>query len=305
MPTGNPSHLAAAVRLAVAGVRRRGASRRSQVQEPARKLAVERRGIRANPERVGRYLAATGGLDLYPAGGAADEIPPTYSAVWETALSLELLALDGMPFPSGGVVHLASEIVVLRPLRLSDPVRCRLELTRMEAHARGALLVLGLRCWNGSGQMCQQNESRLLIPGASAARGSPRAPRGEPASEGDTAPRWRRLASWQLAADAGLAYARASGDFNPIHLWPWSARLLGFSRPILHGHCTVAMMAHEVARATGRPTRKLSARFRAPLELPASVRLDAAEPAGEGCVMLRVVGEGDGDRTLVEGRWVG
>lgn len=298
MQSGNPSHLRAAVRLAVAGVRRRGAPGPPAGPEPGRKPAVERQGIAPSPARVHRYLAATGGEGLYRLDGEDAVMPPTYSAVWETALTLELLALDGMPFPSAGVVHLGSEVVVLRPVRLGDRLRCRLELARVEAHARGVVMVLEFRCWTAAGQLCQQNEARVLIVGAERSRRMPRPARAESerAAEEDEEAQWREVATWKLRGDAGLRYARASGDFNPVHLWPWSARLLGFSRPILHGHCILAMLAHELVRATGEGTRKVSARFRAPVELPAKVRLEAAG----GRVRLT-----EGERRLVEGTWLG
>lgn len=295
---GSPSHLGAAIRLAVAGVRQGRVRKQVRPVVPGRKPAVERQGIEPSPERVRRYLALTGGAMLYPLDAADPVISPTYSAVWETALTLELLALEGMPFPSNGVLHLASELVVLRPLRTSDRLRCRLELVRIEGHSRGAVLVLELRLWNAAGMLCQQNETRLLVPGAASPPGAPRTPRsgsdGVDALPAESA--WREVATWQLAGDAGLRYARASGDFNPIHLWPWSARLLGFSRPILHGHCILAMMAHAMCSATGDRTRKISARFRGPLELPATVRLEASNGR------LRLL---DGERRLVEGSWVG
>lgn len=302
---GNPSHLGAAVRLAVSGVRRRRRVAGSPA-EPGRKLAVERRDVRAEPARVERYLAATRGTDVHPLSGGDAEVPPTYTAVWETALSLELLANDSLPFPSGGVVHLSSEVVALRPIHLSDRVRCRLELTRLEAHSRGAVLVLGMRCWNAAGQLCQQNESRLLLPGAPAPRGAGRPPRGDATAREGGELDWQSMGDWSLPADAGVRYARASGDFNPIHLWPWSSRLLGFPRPVLHGHCVVAMIAHDLSRATGRTTRKVSARFRAPLQLPARVRLEAAQGGEAGYMAVRLMEEADGaERRLVEGSWVG
>jgi acyl dehydratase len=307
MPKGGPSHLAAVVRLAVAGARRRGRSQLRRPAEPARKLAVERRGIGAEVAQLSRYLAATRGSAVYPLAGDDAVLPPTYSAVWETALTLELLAMEGMPFPGRGIVHVASELVVVRPLRLGEQVRCRLALERAEAHPRGTLLVLDSRCWNEAGQLCQQNETEILVRGAVAPAGAQRMPQ-TAASGGATNGegwRWREVATWPLPADAGVRYARASGDFNPIHLWPWSSRLLGYSRPILHGHCTLAMIAHELSTVTGRQTRKIAARFRAPVELPGRVRLEAAEEPESSALALRVVSSEGTGKPYAEGRWVG
>ena len=43
-----------------------------------------------------------------------------------------------------------------------------------------------------------------------------------------------------MAGDTGIRYAKVSGDWNPHHLYPWSARLLGYRSPIAHGLWTLA-----------------------------------------------------------------
>ena len=43
----------------------------------------------------------------------------------------------------------------------------------------------------------------------------------------------RTFGGWTVAHDAGRRYAALSGDCNPIHLWPWSARLMGMRAPII------------------------------------------------------------------------
>lgn len=226
---------------------------------------------------------------------------------------LELLAHDGLPLPKRGLVHLGGELVVVRPLRREDRVRCRVELDGLEGHSRGLVLQLRCRSWSAAGQLAQENRTSLLIRGAEAPLGTPRsgtrsanperAEAGEAGEAADAA--WRDVASWDLPASAGLTYARASGDFNPIHLWPWSARLLGFPRPILHGHCALAMVAHEMMRATGRDTRRLQARFRAPLELPARVRLQTRAGNASGAAPLRLVDATGASKPFLEGEWVG
>ena len=40
---------------------------------------------------------------------------------------------------------------------------------------------------------------------------------------------------WRLAGDLGRRYAAVSGDHNPIHLYPLTAKALGFPRQIAHG----------------------------------------------------------------------
>jgi acyl dehydratase len=98
-------------------------------------------------------------------------------------------------------------------------------------------------------------------------------------------------AEWRLPDDLGRRYAAASGDRNPIHLHPLTARLFGFPRPIAHGMWTVArcLAVHGAPEAA-----RVEARFRAPVPLPGTV---AYGTDGAGRFELR----GAGDRPHLTG----
>lgn len=67
---------------------------------------------------------------------------------------------------------------------------------------------------------------------------------------------------------AALIY-RLSGDYNPIHADPESARRAGFEQPILHGLCTLGVATRAILQSVcdDRPgrLRSLSARFSSPV----------------------------------------
>jgi acyl dehydratase len=46
--------------------------------------------------------------------------------------------------------------------------------------------------------------------------------------------------SWAMPHNLGRQYAALSGDYNPVHLWPWSAKLFGFKKPIANGMYSIA-----------------------------------------------------------------
>lgn len=72
-------------------------------------------------------------------------------------------------------------------------------------------------------------------------------------------------------ADNQAHIYRLSGDYNPLHIDPDSARFGGFHEPILHGLCTFGHCAHLLlgAVAEGDPARfeKIKVRFSAPVFL--------------------------------------
>ncbi|HEX7641455.1 MAG TPA: MaoC/PaaZ C-terminal domain-containing protein [Burkholderiaceae bacterium] len=102
------------------------------------------------------------------------------------------------------------------------------------------------------------------------------------------------LAAWDLDHASGGRYAEVSGDWNPIHLWRWSARLFGLPSPIIHGMHTVGAACARLEHARERRLTEISARFKAPIVLGAHVELHAdlqaaayrvrcgAKPAVEG-----------------------
>jgi acyl dehydratase len=95
-------------------------------------------------------------------------------------------------------------------------------------------------------------------------------------------------APWKVPEDTGRRYARASGDYNPIHLYGLTARPFGFPRAIAHGMWTVGRCVAELGEAAEAPALTLSSEFRRPLLLPSRVVFQtAALEAGEVAYRVR------------------
>jgi acyl dehydratase len=45
---------------------------------------------------------------------------------------------------------------------------------------------------------------------------------------------------WHIPKSRGREYAKISGDYNPIHMSPWAAKMFGFKRDIAHGFGVMA-----------------------------------------------------------------
>jgi acyl dehydratase len=77
-------------------------------------------------------------------------------------------------------------------------------------------------------------------------------------------------ATWRLPGDLGRRYGAVSGDLNPIHIHPLSARLFGFPTAIAHGMWTKARC---LAALESRLPDAFSVEvaFKRPILLPATV----------------------------------
>ena len=76
-----------------------------------------------------------------------------------------------------------------------------------------------------------------------------------------------------LPADIGRRYASLSGDFNPIHLWPWSAKLLGFKQPIAHGMYLVGMTEASLESQQNVPLKRIHVQFINPAVIPGDLEI--------------------------------
>jgi acyl dehydratase len=110
----------------------------------------------------------------------------------------------------------------------------------------------------------------------------------------------RELAYWKLRSDAGLDFAKLTGDFNPVHWVPAWARAFGFRHTILHGFSTLARAIEGLNRAKFagdvNALAEIDVRFTRPLVLPARVGLYVSDE--------RVwVGDAPGGPAYLEGKF--
>ena len=86
---------------------------------------------------------------------------------------------------------------------------------------------------------------------------------------------YREIGWLKLNANAGLSFAKLTGDFNPIHWVAPYARAAGFRNVILHGFGTFARCCEQLNRGLlggdVRRLRVLDAKFTRPLVLPHQV----------------------------------
>ena len=99
-------------------------------------------------------------------------------------------------------------------------------------------------------------------------------------------PSWDYQSRHVVAATTGLSYAAVSGDYNPHHLFWWSALPMGFSRPIAHGMWSLAASLNELTALgvvrEGVFPLTVRCEFKKPLLMPATVTFGHRKlPMGE------------------------
>ncbi|MBN8506871.1 MAG: hypothetical protein J0L58_20585 [Burkholderiales bacterium] len=206
-------------------------------------------------------------LDYPPLQGA----PLCFHYLALQRAQLQAMLAPDFPHPLPGMVHLAQTLTREAPWQAAEP--WHLTLTMEQTETPSGALHLRMRAAFVQHGTCVLRADSLYL-----ARRSPRRDTAPPAAQ--TAPDLRPLSDWALNADAGRRYARLSGDFNPIHLWAWSARWFGQREPIIHGMHSAARCEAELTRHLGRPLQHLHIEFRRPLGLPNRATLHLQEESG-------------------------
>jgi|SRR5579884_788177 len=206
----------------------------------------------------------------------SDELPATFPHILAFALQLSLMTDPSFPFPAIGLVHIYNRITQHRPLRLGDRLSLQVSATPVEPHPRGRQFSL-LTSVSEDGEVVWEEVSTNLRRGGSGSGDS------EPAGSAPDVPSAEELpatATWKLPGDLGRRYGSVSGDLNPIHMHPLSARLFGFRAAIAHGMWTKARcLAALEARLPDAFT--VEAAFRKPIFLPGTVSFaERSEPDG-------------------------
>jgi hypothetical protein len=226
---------------------------------PARTLT--RPAVEIDPRHVAAYAEVCG----FPPTGGTGPLPATYPHLLGFPLALRLMAGGDFPFPLPGLVHTGIEVDQRRALRPTDRPEIRVHAEGPTVHRRGSefrmvtrALLDGEEVWSShSSYLCRHHR-----PDATPEQQpQPPRPREHPPER----------AAWRLPADLGRRYAAVSGDRNPIHLHPLTARLFGFPAAIAHGMWTFARCLAETAPDTELLTAR--ARFLAPVLLPGTVVL--------------------------------
>lgn len=180
---------------------------------------------------------------------------------------LALMLRPDFPFAIPGTVHLGQTLQALAPW---DPsAGCEVHITaQAEPEAANGAQTLVLRgTLHQHGVACVDSQSRYLVRRAPADATRP------PRASSPRAPAEACIDQWDLPANTGRQYGLLSGDLNPIHLWPWSAKVLGQSQPLVHGMHSAARTEAALARHHGQALRSLSIQFMRPLLLPSHARL--------------------------------
>ncbi len=227
-------------------------------------LTLKLSDVAIDPDRLSAYNRVCG-FDL------RDTIPATYPHILAFPLQLSLMTDSSFPFPAIGLVHIHNRITQHRAIRSSERLDIVVWATQVEEHPRGKQFALHSEARVGDELVWEEVSTNLKRGGGSDGGKAP----GEELPKAEDLP---ATATWTLGGDLGRRYGGVSGDLNPIHVHPLTARLFGFKSAIAHGmwtkaRCLGALQAHLPDSFT------VEVAFKKPILLPGKVEFcEAVQP---------------------------
>lgn len=197
---------------------------------------------------------------------ASDVLPATYPHMLAFPLSMDLMTRLDFPFGVIGLVHVENEATLVRRVTADDTLEISVRTADLRDHDRGRQFDVVAEARAGDETVWHSRSTYLHRSGGG---GGGEKERAEPPASS---------AIWTVPGDTGRRYAAVSGDSNPIHMHPLSARLFGFPSAIAHGmwvkaRCLAALEGHLPEDYT------VAVRFKLPMLLPARAAFSSSATA--------------------------
>jgi len=225
-------------------------------------VTLVREDVEVARDEVTRYADVCG----FPHKDAA---PLPYLHMLAFPLHMQLMTDSSFPFPAIGSVHLENAITQHRPVRIGEHVSLSLRAENLRVTTKGRAYDMNVAATVGDEVVWESTSTYLRIG------------RGDK-DNGDRGTEFNPVtvkgATWRLPENLGRAYGAVSGDRNPIHLHPVTARAFGFPRHIAHGMWTKARCVAALENRLPDAVR-VEVGFKKPVFLPGKVDFGAVQTA--------------------------
>lgn len=217
-------------------------------------LVLERHEVAIDRGHVAAYAEVCG---FEP----RQSLPLTYPHMLAFGLHMQIMTDHSFPYPAIGTVHVGNTIHQHRPIGFAERLDVSAQATNLRTHPRGKVFDLVTSVRSGDGTVWESTSSYLRV--------GKRNDEAKPERESlEVIPGTGQV--WRLPANLGRRYAAVSGDHNPIHLYPVTAKAFGFRRQIAHGMWSKARCVAAIASRLPDDVT-VEVEFKTPILLPGKV----------------------------------
>ncbi|WP_182523640.1 MaoC/PaaZ C-terminal domain-containing protein [Nocardioides dongkuii] len=237
--------------------------RKSPVEEFSG-IRLSRPPVTVERAHVERYAEVCG----FP---SRDTVPVTYPHLLAFPLHMAIMSDQAFPAPAIGTVHVENSVTAHRRIGVGETLEVSVAVGAPAPHPKGTaysfvteVTAEGEPVWESTSTYLRRVSTGSTNERSESAPGGPSYPDAPPHG-----------LTWRLPADLGRRYAAVSGDHNPIHLYPLTARALGFPRQIAHGMWSKARCVAALENRLPDAVR-IDVAFKKPILLPGTVAFGSA-----------------------------
>lgn len=204
-------------------------------------------------------------------------LPICYPHLLAFRLQLKLMNAKAFPLPVMGLVHTKNTIEQHQPIPCNSQLNLEVYIADEQLTEKGLsfdivskISVNNQLHWQGTSQyLYRKPEWGKLLSGELTQKTDQTS-----ATKNPSLPCFRYEQPWVLKNQMGRQYARVSGDANPIHLHPLSAKLFGFNNAIAHGMFLKAKATASLQPLFNEHPIKVTTEFKQPTPLPSCPQLN-------------------------------
>ncbi len=200
------------------------------------KINASWQGVTADPQALKQYHQV---LNLEQ----NQNLPLLYPHVLAGSMHMHMLTHKHFPIGLLGAVHLKNSIKQVRPIQSNEEMSIQCELGQWRITDKGLefdfstqVVIQSHLVWSETSTYFKRGRFTESPSSESSKSKSAEGSQISPTPvELDTIKDVKPLTHWLIPKNRGKAYAKISGDYNPIHISKILAKLFGLKRDIAHG----------------------------------------------------------------------
>ena len=203
-------------------------------------------------------------------------IPAIYLAVLSQSLQMHMMTTEAFPFAILGLVHIRNQIKQARKIGVNEQLTLSCQFGELKAHEKGVQFDFISTAKVGNDVVMEGITTYLArqkTDGVIAQK-----------TKNSNEPNYQVQTVWNVAENIGRRYAKASGDFNLIHIHAVTAKAFGFKQAIAHGMWSKARV---LASMSLPDAYDVDVYFKLPMFLPSTVEFLTAESKGTTDFLIR------------------
>lgn len=197
-----------------------------------------------------------------------DYVPNCYALMMTNKPTMWLFGSAEFSLQAMGIIHLSSFIQAYKPIPKVNNLTLSLHINNQQARKKGGSFDVVFELQHEGDLITTITNSYLSKQANFEGDIIPLSKEEEKTSDD------KHVIRHHLKGNAGREYAKLSGDYNPIHLRRWSAKLFGFKNAIIHGMSNIMLIDSSLKHVDQTPIKAASFTFTAPVFLPSDVVIE-------------------------------